>query len=197
MMKKLSILILCGFFVQCVYAQEDCIALKANKIADSSQEKYVFKQHTFADGKTDLVIEQHLDNAFADAPSIPPVEIRRVTFGRGNAANSEATRTCFFQPLAFAEGGQGEQHWGWHMLWTESLPDGKSGGLMYARIDGEAWVSSNPKILTKLVAINPQFSMHSQSIIVTWQQEENGNTANMQAVSIDEGRSWEIAPTKP
>ena len=197
-MKKLFLLILCGFFAlsfvaQSVVAQENCAALKANKIGDSSQEKYEFKQYAFADGKTDLVIEQHLDEAFANAsanvsgdpPSDPPGEVRRVTFGRGNSE-----KPCFFQPLAFAQGGQAEQYWGWHMLWSQPV------GLYYARMDGEAWVSSNPKVLTQFVAINPQFSLHSQSLIVTWQQVENNVTANMQAISSDEGRSWDIAPIK-
>lgn len=198
MIKKLFVIILCGFFALRVVAQENCIALKASKIAGSTQEKYVFKQHTFADGKTDLVIEQHLDEAFdnalsdppGDPPSDPAVEIRQVTFGRGNVANIEATKPCFFQPLAFAQGGQAEQYWGWHMLWSQPV------GLYYARMDGEAWVSSNPKVLTQFVATNPQFSLHSQSLIVTWQQVDNGVTANMQAISSDEGRSWDVAPIK-
>lgn len=195
MIKKLFVIILCGFFAQGVVAQENCIALKASKIAGSTQEKYVFKQHTFADGKTDLVIEQHLDEAFdnalSDPPSDPAVEIRQVTFGRGNVANIEATKPCFFQPLAFAQGGQAEQYWGWHMLWSQPV------GLYYARMDGEAWVSSNPKTLTKLAAINPQFNLQNQIISITWQQLESGVTVNMHALSVDEGRNWEIAPIKP
>jgi hypothetical protein len=93
--------------------------------------------------------------------------------------------------LAFAQGGQNEQYWGWHLLWAEPQ------GLFYARMDGEAWVSSNPKRLSKLVPINPQFKLDGQNIIVTWQQVENGVTANMQALSSDEGRSWDISVASP
>jgi hypothetical protein len=82
------------------------------------------------------------------------------------------------------------------MLWSENLSNAKTGGLFYARMDGEAWVSSNPKLLTKLAAINPQFKLEKDTITVTWQQVENGFTANMQALSSDEGRSWDVAPSK-
>jgi hypothetical protein len=85
------------------------------------------------------------------------------------------------------QGGARQDYWGWHMLWSEPV------GLFYARMDGEAWVSSLPKMLTKFAAINPQFKLENQTISITWQQVENGVAANMQAVSSDEGRSWEIA----
>jgi predicted SPOUT superfamily RNA methylase MTH1 len=115
-----------------------------------------------------------------------PAQIQRVTFSRG-----QAQPACYFKPLAFVQGGEAEKYWGWHMLWAEPV------GLFYARMDGEAWVSSNPKQLTKLTAINPQFKLEKDTITVAWQQVENGVKANMQALSSDEGRSWDIASIKP
>ena len=148
-----------------------------------------FDRPGFDVGARDLAIIVHNVNL--------PAQIKRVTFNRGKAKPN-----CFFKPIAFAQGGQNsqiesEKYWGWHMLWSESLSNANTGGLFYARIDGEAWVSSNPKVLTKLAAINPKFNQQNQTISVTWQQLESGIIVNMQALSNDEGRSWEIAPIKP
>jgi hypothetical protein len=181
-MKNLMIISFCSFvlsvFGQTVFAAENCVTLKANKVGASVEiyREYAFGEHNFKDGQIELAISETRKKTLPDAA--------QVTFNR-NTANA----SCFFTPIAFVQGGMREDYWGWHMMWAES-----SGGLFYARMDGEAWVSSPTKSLTKLTAINPQFSVHSQSIIVTWQQVENGATANMQAVSSDEGRSWEISP---
>jgi hypothetical protein len=186
MIKKLlggiSFSILFGFLVQSVFAAENCPALKANKIGASVEiyKEYAFGEHAFKDGQIELAISETRKKTL--------LEPAQVTFNR-----NQAKASCFFTPIAFVQGGMREDYWGWHMLWTEGDVK-QSQGLFYARMDGEAWVSSAPKSLTKLNAINPQFSLHSQSLIVTWQQVENGVTANMQAVSNDEGRSWEIAP---
>lgn len=175
LIKSIFFSIICSLFAQCVFADE-CIALKVNKTDGNAAPlgEYVLKQHVFADTKIDLVIQQKQSKS--------PAEIRRVTFGHGLASPA-----CYFQPLAIAQGGEGNQYWGWHMLWAEPQ------GLFYARMDGEAWVSSNPKRLTKLAVLNPQFKLDDQNILVTWQQVENGTTVNMQALSSDEGRSWEIS----
>ena len=151
-----------------------CDKLDAVKKNSQQQlERFTLTQFGFDTDVRDLAIIVHNVNL--------PAQIQRVTFNRGNNQKS-----CYFKPLAFSQGGEAEKCWGWHMLWAEPV------GLFYARMDGEAWVSSNPKSLTKLNAINPQFKLDGQNIKITWQQTENGVTANMQAVSSDEGRSWEI-----
>jgi hypothetical protein len=199
-MKRLIIILWCGLFAQSVYADNTCPSLQAYQSVDRGVDayflKYVFKQYTFADGKLDLVIEQEQDSPIRSSSVDAPVEIRRVTFGRGNLSNNEATKACFFQPLAFAQGGLGKEYWGWHMLWSEATGL-QTGGLYYARMDGKAWVSSLPKRLTKFAAIKPQFKLENQTITVTWHQLENAAAANMQAISSDEGRSWDIAPAPP
>ena len=149
---------------------------KISAVKKNSQqvlERFSFTQFGFY-SKPELAIIVHNVNL--------PAQIKQVTFGRG-----QAEPACYFKPLALEQGGD----WGWHMLWVEA-----SGGLFYARMDGEAWVSSNPKHLTKLAAINPQFKLENQTITITWQQVESGVTANMQALSSDEGRSWDVAPSK-
>jgi hypothetical protein len=184
-MKILVATIFCCFFAHNIYAEENCIELKFNKTDGNtaSQGEYVFKQHTFSaqnniETKQDLVIVEPQSNTSG--------EIRRVTFGRGDAGN-----TCYFQPLVFTQGGEGESFWGWHMLWSEQT------GLYYARMDGEAWVSSNPKRFTALSPIMPQFKLDYQNIVVSWQEIENGAMAKMQAVSDDEGRNWVVSKVQP
>jgi hypothetical protein len=190
-MKIFVATIFCCLFALNIYAEENCIALKANKTDGSaaSQGEYVFKQHTFSaqnnnETKQDLVIVEPQSNS--------PGKIRRVTFGRGVTADgSDASKTCYFKPLAFIQGGEREKFWGWHILWTEPT------GLYYARMDGEAWVSSNPKRLTTLAPIMPQFKLEGQNIAVSWVQVESGVKVNMQAVSDDEGRNWVVSTIQP
>ncbi len=148
-----------------------CDKIEAIKKNSQQQlERFTLTQFSFENNAHDLAIIVHNVNL--------PAQIQRVTFNRGQEASS-----CYFKPLAFSQGGD----WGWHMLWAEA-----GGGLFFARMDDEAWVSSTPKRLSKLVPINPQFLIKNQSITVTWQQVENGVKANMQAISSDEGRSWNI-----
>ena len=157
-----------------------CDKLEAVKKNSQQQlERFTLTQFSFDNNARDLAILVHNVNL--------PAQIQRVTFNRGLDAPS-----CYFNPLAFAQGGAVESFWGWHMLWAEA-----GGGLFYARMDGEAWVSSSPKRLSKLAPINTQFLIKNQSITVTWQQTENGITANMQANSSDEGRSWDVAAILP
>lgn len=159
-----------------VKADENGLCAKISAVKKNSQqvlERFSFTQFGF-DSKPELAIIVHNVNL--------PAQIKQVTFGRG-----QAEPACYFKPLTFAQGGD----WGWHMLWLEA-----SGGLFYARMDGEAWVSSNPKSLSKFAPINPQFKLENQTITITWQQVENGLAANMQALSSDEGRSWDVTASK-
>ena len=160
-----------------------CDKISAVKKNSQQQiERFTLTQFGF-DSKPELAIFVHTANL--------PTHFKQVTFNRGQAQLS-----CYFKPLAFVQGGENAKYWGWHMLWVESVFGEKTGGLYYARMDGEAWVSSNPKRLSKLVAINPQFKLENKTITITWQQVEDGLTANMQAISSDEGRSWDIKPSK-
>ena len=158
-------------------------AVKKN--SQQALERYSFTQFGFDDAglaAPDLAIIVHNVNL--------PAQIKRVTFGRG-----QAEPACYFKPLAFAQGGEAENFWGWHLLWAEP-PILQTGGLFYARMDGEAWVSSNPKRFTKLAPINPKFKLEKDTVTITWQQVENGLAVSMQAISSDEGRSWDIKPSK-
>ena len=166
------------FFAQTIYADATinnahCTALTANK----ANTQFTLIQQTLPDTSPNLVI--------AERPENLPTKIHQVTFG-GNPIKTPQN-ACLFTPLAFKQGGVDTNFWGWHLLWSQS------DGLFYARMDGEAWVSSVPKRLSKLAPSNTQFKQVGDSITITWQQTEDGLSTNMQALSSDEGRSWEIS----
>lgn len=150
-----------------------CDSLTASRLAS----QYTLIQHTFQNNVQDLVITEHAGNA--------STSIHQVTFGR-NSGHTSPLNPCFFKPLAFQQGGKDHEFWGWHILWSEPQ------GLFYARMDGEAWVSSLPKRLSKLSTNNIQFKQENQNITITWQQIENNINTNMEAISTDDGRSWEV-----
>lgn len=118
--------------------------------------------HEFEAGKYDLAMllgEQ--------AP-----EVKRISF-------SGTESVCAYQPLALERGGD----WGWHMVWQEP---GK--GLFYARMDGEAWVLSPKKRITKSFVQQVEFQSDGQQLHISW-QDAAGQQANRR--SVDEGRSWD------
>lgn len=179
-MKLFFTLLLC-LFTQIVNAEvtvtpnnSGCSCLTASK----ANTQYTLMQQTFADDSQELVIAEGNENL--------PAKIHQVTFG-SKSTKTPSPNSCFFIPLAFNEGGSGPNFWGWHLLWAEPT------GLFYARMDGEAWVSSVPKRLSKLVTRDTQFKQENTVINITWQQTEDGLTTKMQAVSQDEGRSWDIS----
>jgi len=100
-----------------------------------------------------------------------PHDIKRVTYSAADSA-------CEIRPLALEKGGD----WGWHLVWEEDT------GVFYARMDGEAWVSS-PK---KKIAISPvsqiEFNVIGQTLELRW-LDEHGNRVSRR--SEDEGRFWD------
>ena len=100
---------------------EGCAAVE---VTDSQGAKLTFWQHKFEDDTRDLV----MTNAKND--------IKRVTFDK---KPSDKSQTCAYQALAIAEGANEKERWGWHLAWADAQK------IYYARMDGEAWVSSLPK----------------------------------------------------
>lgn len=130
-----------------------------------------FLQHAFEDGTQDLAI------------TIPAIssEFKRVTFGESIASQ------CNYKALAVAPGGD----WGWHLAWLAL----GSNVLSYARMDGEAWVTSPTKKLSKNAQLTrqPDIFTWEQQVWIVW-QELGEHENNLYAVySADEGRSWQDA----
>ncbi|MFZ3087521.1 MAG: hypothetical protein WA123_05600 [Methylotenera sp.] len=138
---------------------------------DTDHHPVYFFQHKFPDGSQDLAIAKSLAGEVSD--------IKRVTFGGDNSAE------CHYKYLAIARGGD----WGWHLLWLA----GGSTTLRYARMDGEAWVTSPTKKLTlqSRPTNQPIILTFGQQVRVVW-IEAALNTSSVYAVySGDEGRSWQ------
>ena len=99
-------------------------------------------------------------------------DLKRITFNH--------TQSCY-QTLAIAEG----QGWGWHLAWADAEK------VYYARMDGEAWVSSVPKKFAAQNVSELRFSQDKNVLTLSWQAADG--IYSMQ--SDDEGRSWRV-PTK-
>ena len=159
--------------IVCPYVNADCngitVPLTPNKTLQLVQQK-------FADNQRDLALIERTDTT--------STAVHRITFGgRKNSENN----VCCLQPLLLQKG----DNWGWHVLWQEHDK------LFYLRVDGEAWVSSPPKKLAQLVKGDVKFSLKQETLTINWQQTEQGLVTQIQAVSTDEGRSWNIASVQP
>ena len=149
------------------------VPLTPNKTLQLAQTK-------FADNQLDLALVERTDTI--------TTAMHRITFS--SRKNGEVS-TCCLQPLLLQKGG----NWGWHVIWQAHEI------LFYLRVDGETWVSSPPKKLallaSQLIPADIKFSINKETITVNWLQPHQGSTKRAQAISDDEGRSWNIAPIQP
>jgi len=99
-------------------------------------------------------------------------DIKRVTF-------ISTASACHIQPIALERGGD----WGWHLVWTEG-----DAGVFYARMDGEAWVSSPKKKIAELPASEIELKLTNLTVELHW-TDAAGNQASRK--SDDEGRYWD------
>lgn len=126
---------------------------------DSNMKLWV---HEFGPGKHDLALGAESGSA----------EIKRVSF----SAKEDA---CAYRPLAIERGGD----WGWHLVWSE-----QNSGVFYARMDGEAWVSSPRKSIAPLPVREVEFKVSGQHLIIRWHDD---TSQRFSRTSQDEGRSWD------
>jgi hypothetical protein len=147
--------------------ERDCPRAEA-KGADGTQIE--FRQYQFPDGTSDLILSQQGESGSMD--------IKRVTYGGGK------TEGCHYKAVAIVPGG-GDKQWGWHLAWAGSL------GIRYARMDGNAWVSSPPKRLSTSGANDVHLQVNGTELLIWWREQNGDKTEIYQSVSHDEGRSWE------
>jgi hypothetical protein len=134
------------------------------------------------------------DHLIAEIPSemnqIP--EPRRATFGRMKIDG------CLHQCVALAVGGEGKDWWGYHMAWFDGgkTDSDQDATLFYARMDGEAWVSSPPKKFGKHInqAGHPALLSMDEKVWLVWLEVEIKNNVKQNTIfgmySDDGGRSW-------
>lgn len=167
----LGLMVSYGILPQAALAEtngdRDCPRAEA-KGADGTQIE--FRQYQFPDGTSDLILSHQAENGAMD--------IKRVTYGGGRAEG------CRYKAVAIVPGG-GEKQWGWHLAWAGNQ------GLRYARMDGNAWVSSPPKRLSASSANDVQLQVNGPELLIWWREQNGDKTEIYQSVSHDEGRSWE------
>lgn len=138
------------------------------KGADGTQIE--FRQYQFPDGTADLILSHETEDGDMD--------IKRVTYG------GSKTDSCHYQSVAIVPGG-GNQQWGWHLAWAGP------NGLRYARMDGNAWVSSPPKRLSMVSCSDVRLQVNGNELLIWWHEQHGGKTEVYQSISHDEGRNWE------
>jgi hypothetical protein len=81
------------------------------------------------------------------------------------------------------------------MAWFDGGNDdaGKDATLFYARMDGEAWVSSPPKKFgnMKKQAGHPALAAIGEQVWLVWREKDMGRTQVWGMQSGDEGKSWD------
>ena len=93
---------------------------------------------------------------------------------------------CPHHGPALAKGGD----WGYHMAWFDG---GDKAGLFYARMDGEAWVSSPAKRFgdTNSQAGHPALLSDGEQVLLAWKEFTDTTSLVKLAKSNDGGRSWD------
>ena len=123
------------------------------------------------------------DHAIANiGPEEVTHQIHRASFGNWKID------ACPHHGPAIARGGD----WGYHMAWFDG---GDNAGLFYARMDGNAWVSSPAKRFGDVnkQAGHPALVSLGESVWLAWKERTENASEIKLAKSEDGGRSW-IAP---
>jgi hypothetical protein len=129
-------------------------------------------QQQFEDGVFDLVMAPVINDG-----SRPVV---RLSFGGSKEAR------CHFPEVSVLKGGD----WGWHVAWVSTAKQ----ALYYARVDGEAWVSSLPKKFESQLAEQVLLSEKSGQLSLSYQFL---NEPRLQVlISEDEGRNFSVLDKK-
>jgi hypothetical protein len=172
--------------------------LPEQKLADSSCECCRIALANKPDGSV-VAMWRHVfegserDHMIAEIPAANKVpDAKRATFGRWKIDG------CPHHGSALASGGEGERWWGYHMAWFDGGNDdaGKDATLFYARMDGEAWVSSPAKKFgnMKKQAGHPALAAIGEQVWLVWREKDAGKSQLWLMKSSDEGKSWD-APT--
>ncbi|MDO9151417.1 MAG: sialidase family protein [Methylotenera sp.] len=164
------------------------------KLADSSCECCRIALTNKPDG-TVVAMWRHVfegserDHMIAEIPSNQTTpQPKRATFGRWKIDG------CPHHGAALASGGEGERWWGYHMAWFDGGNDeaGEKATLYYARMDGEAWVSSPSKKFgnMKKQAGHPALAAVGDNVWLVWREKDAGKSQIWLMKSDDEGKSW-------
>ena len=142
-------------------------------------------RHVFAGSERDHMLAE-IPQSAGQAPTV-----QRATFGRWKIDG------CPHHGAALASGGEAKDWWGYHMAWFDGGNDdtGKNASLFYARMDGDAWVSSPAKKFGnhKNQAGHPALLSIGEKVWLAWRETEANTNTVMGMFSDDGGRSWGAA----
>jgi hypothetical protein len=169
--------------------------LPEKKLADSSCECCRIALANKPDG-TVVAMWRHVfegserDHMIAEIPATNKVpDPKRATFGRWKIDG------CPHHGAALASGGEGDRWWGYHMAWFDGGNDdaGKDATLFYARMDGEAWVSSPARKFGNMnkQAGHPTLFAAGENVWLVWREKDAGKSQVWLMKSSDEGKSWD------
>jgi hypothetical protein len=155
-------------------ADSSCECCRIAIATDSAGNAVALWRHVFEGG-----VRDHAVAKFSDQPL---TEVKRASFGNWKVD------ACPHHGPALARGGD----WGWHMAWFDG---GEKAGLYYARMDGEAWVSSPARRfgLPEQQAGHPALASRGEQVWLVWRALTAQSAIVMLAYSDDGGRSWHDA----
>ena len=155
-------------------ADSSCECCRIAMIANEKGDAVMMWRHLFDGGVRDHAI------AKIDVNEKYP-KIHRASFGQWKI------NACPHHGPAFAKGGD----WGYHMAWFDG---GDKAGLFYARMDGEAWVSSPAKRFgdANSQAGHPALISDGEQVWLVWKEMTDTASLVKLVKSSDGGRAWEV-----
>jgi hypothetical protein len=163
-------------------ADNSCECCRIAMVSDEQDNAIMLWRQLFDNGVRDHAIAK----VNADEPSY---QVHRASFGNWKI------NACPHHGPAIAKGGD----WGYHMAWFDG---GDKAGLFYARMDGQAWVSSPAKRFgnPNHQAGHPALLSDGEQVWLCWKEITDNGSQIILAKSNDGGRSWEspitLAQTK-
>jgi hypothetical protein len=154
-------------------ADSSCECCRIAMLADEQGDAVMMWRHLFDGGVRDHAI------AKVSANDTTP-KVHRASFGDWKID------ACPHHGPAIARGGD----WGYHMAWFDG---GDKAGLFYARMDGDAWVSSPAKRFgdANSQAGHPALISDGEQVWLAWKEMTDTLSLVKLARSNDGGRSWD------
>ena len=155
-------------------ADSSCECCRIAMIANEKGDAVMMWRHLFDGGVRDHAIAKIGVNEKSP-------KIHRASFGQWKI------NACPHHGPAFAKGGD----WGYHMAWFDG---GDKAGLFYARMDGEAWVSSPAKRFgdANSQAGHPALISDGEQVWLVWKEMTDTASLVKLVKSSDGGRAWEV-----
>lgn len=157
------------------------------KLADHTCECCRIGVATAPDGSA-LVFWRHLYDGGVRDHAVAMLGARGVLKGPQRVSfDNWKIDACPHHGPTLARGGD----WGWHIAWYDGA-EGKQ-GLRYARLDGDAWVTSPPRRFgnADAQAGHPALLAAGERVFLAWKELDERGAYIMLMTSADGGRHWD------